>query len=197
DFKGLLADDTNYKLQTQAISALSALINKNNYKIYLPLIKNLISRKDSLTAPNIAYVVNRFQDFDPEVSKKLIHDLLSIYPNNKFVVDALINGLSGQERKYLDIYSDSSRMFNRHLSKVMKRKQLRNNKDAKRIYARGYSIFETYCVMCHGSDGNGLKTMGPPLNNSEFVVGNKYRLVAIIMNGLNGTVTVNGKVYKK
>src|SRR5699024_6880526 len=85
------------------------------------------------------------------------------------------------------------------LRKVLKAKRIAKSDqiNAKIRYQRGYKIFTTYCQTCHGSDGNGINGLGTPLNGSEWVVGDKDRLIAILMKGLNGPVKINGKVYKK
>ena len=48
----------------------------------------------------------------------------------------------------------------------------------------------------HGADGNGVKSLAPPLNKSEWVTGDKGKLISIVLYGLTGPVTVNGHLYK-
>src|SRR5437870_182979 len=35
--------------------------------------------------------------------------------------------------------------------------------------ARGKTVFEAYCAICHNSDGNGKVGQAPPLNGSEWL----------------------------
>ena len=51
------------------------------------------------------------------------------------------------------------------------------------------------CVACHQPTGLGLFPVFPPLVNSEYVKGSPERLVAIILNGVMGPITVDGKPY--
>src|SRR5690606_8314063 len=63
-------------------------------------------------------------------------------------------------------------------------------------YPKGAAVFRTACAACHGPDGNGVKSLAPPLNHSEWVTGSKDRLIAVILVGLTGPIEVGGKLYK-
>jgi Cytochrome c, mono- and diheme variants len=58
------------------------------------------------------------------------------------------------------------------------------------------NIYKNICQTCHGADGNGMTSLAPPLNRSDWVTGDKDRLAAIILYGLTGPVQVNGRNYK-
>jgi mono/diheme cytochrome c family protein len=51
------------------------------------------------------------------------------------------------------------------------------------------------CTQCHQADGKGLAGQFPPLANSEYVTGDPRRLAAILINGINGELEVNGQKY--
>ena len=57
-------------------------------------------------------------------------------------------------------------------------------------------MYQNICKTCHGNDGNGIASLAPPLNQSSWVTGDKQKLIAIVLYGLTGPVTVNHKVYK-
>ena len=59
----------------------------------------------------------------------------------------------------------------------------------------GSILYDTYCANCHQRDGKGDNNRFPPLVKSDYVRGNKDRLVDIILNGLEGKITVDGKTY--
>jgi mono/diheme cytochrome c family protein len=60
--------------------------------------------------------------------------------------------------------------------------------------AHGKVVFETYCGLCHGTDGMGKPGVAPPLAGSELVnTKGDSRLAHIPLMGLNGTITVEGK----
>lgn len=63
------------------------------------------------------------------------------------------------------------------------------------LMKRGKSIFSTKCSGCHGAGGAGDGAARPPLAGSEWVTGNTERMAMIILNGLEGNITVAGKGY--
>ena len=63
------------------------------------------------------------------------------------------------------------------------------------LVARGRQVYLTSCVACHGSDGEGMKLLAPPLAGSDWVQGSEERLVRVLLHGLAGPIVVNGKRY--
>lgn len=68
----------------------------------------------------------------------------------------------------------------------------------KEIIAQGEKLYHGPggCVACHQKNGEGLEGMIPPLKNSDWVKGDKKRLISLCINGLEGAIRVNGKIYK-
>jgi mono/diheme cytochrome c family protein len=64
-----------------------------------------------------------------------------------------------------------------------------------RTYPKGSALYKNICQTCHGADGNGIRALAPPLNNSNWVKGDKNRLLSIILFGLTGPIKVNETVY--
>lgn len=58
----------------------------------------------------------------------------------------------------------------------------------------GKEIFNA-CAQCHQANGIGVAGAYPPLVASDFVTGDPRRLAAILINGINGPITVNGANY--
>ncbi len=65
-------------------------------------------------------------------------------------------------------------------------------------FQRGKKVFVAVaCGSCHGPEGEGMDATGvPPLSPSDWVVGDKHILGKVILNGLAGEITVNGKRVK-
>lgn len=59
----------------------------------------------------------------------------------------------------------------------------------------GASVYNIYCRACHQRDGKGDGLRFPPLDNSEWVTGDKKRLIGVLLNGLEGTIEVKGKPF--
>jgi mono/diheme cytochrome c family protein len=64
------------------------------------------------------------------------------------------------------------------------------------IYPEGAALFAAVCQTCHGEKGNGIASLGPPLNNSEWVTEDTKRLISLVLYGLSGPIEVNGKLYE-
>jgi nitrite reductase (NO-forming) len=59
----------------------------------------------------------------------------------------------------------------------------------------GEVLFKGTCSACHQDKGQGIPDVFPPLAKSDYLVADKKRAVDIVLNGLTGKVTVNGKTY--
>lgn len=66
---------------------------------------------------------------------------------------------------------------------------------AMKQFAEGRTKYLTSCAGCHGNNGKGAARMGPPLADSEWVVGDEVRLSLIMLHGLEGPIEVSGKKY--
>ena len=51
------------------------------------------------------------------------------------------------------------------------------------------------CVACHQPTGMGLPPVFPPLTKSEYVNGSAERLIAMVLKGNAGPMTIEGKPY--
>ena len=61
--------------------------------------------------------------------------------------------------------------------------------------AIGQKNYNQYCMACHQSNGMGASGRFPPLNGTDWVTGDKQRLVNLILNGMEGAIEVNGEIY--
>ncbi len=59
----------------------------------------------------------------------------------------------------------------------------------------GKKVFTTICAACHQVTGLGVPGIYPPLAGSEWAQGNEERIIRIVLHGLNGPITVEGKDY--
>ncbi|PTY05953.1 nitrite reductase, copper-containing [Opitutaceae bacterium EW11] len=60
---------------------------------------------------------------------------------------------------------------------------------------RGKQVFMGVCFACHQPDGKGLPGVYPPLAKSDFLMADRDRATRIVLKGLTGPVTVNGKTF--
>lgn len=62
-------------------------------------------------------------------------------------------------------------------------------------YTNGRDLYITHCQNCHGTKGEGLGELAPPLTDTIYLKENKNNIACIIKNGLEGPITVGGKGY--
>ncbi len=61
--------------------------------------------------------------------------------------------------------------------------------------AAGEKTYLANCAACHQADGKGLAKAFPPLAGSDYLMEDKARSINIVLNGLQGPITVNGVEY--
>lgn len=59
----------------------------------------------------------------------------------------------------------------------------------------GAKLYNIHCLVCHGPDGKGSEDLIPPISGTDWVTGDKGRLIRIMLLGLSGPIVVNGKKY--
>ncbi|WP_256010680.1 c-type cytochrome [Desertivirga xinjiangensis] len=59
---------------------------------------------------------------------------------------------------------------------------------------RGKEMYATYCVTCHQTDGGGVPNLNAPLIKSSNVVGDKKKLINILLKGMQG-IDIDGESY--
>jgi len=67
--------------------------------------------------------------------------------------------------------------------------------DLKASITRGKVVYDAQCVTCHQEKGEGVKEVYPPLAKSDYLMANKPRAIATVVNGAQGSITVNGAKY--
>lgn len=197
DIQVLLKQGNPY-LQAEGLAALPAVITPANAKEILPVLFSL--HKNAFLAPYIALLLPSFAKNAEELQTQLI----TLYANDRYVADAIINNAAGKETALLEkirsINPDTTLVIRRRLKTVLEdivhRRQAGKDENLQKMYPRGTVLFKTVCQTCHGADGEGIQSLAPPLNQSGVVTGDKRKLIAITLWGLTGPVEVNGKVYK-
>lgn len=67
----------------------------------------------------------------------------------------------------------------------------------KRAYTAGAVVYQNHCQNCHGTTGEGLSALMPPLTDSVYLKQNKAQLACILKYGINGKlIIVHGKPYQ-
>ncbi|WP_138989307.1 cytochrome c [Larkinella sp. C7] len=59
----------------------------------------------------------------------------------------------------------------------------------------GHKVYEQYCLTCHQADGGGVPNLNPPLKQTDWVQGDKTRLINVILKGLQEPIEINGETF--
>ena len=71
---------------------------------------------------------------------------------------------------------------------------IKDNLDKDKPVAGG-KVYSVYCAACHQRNGKGDSQRFPPLGGSDWVTGDKKRLIEVVLKGLEGPIEVNGQSY--
>jgi mono/diheme cytochrome c family protein len=199
-----LLNQPEWPIRMQALSVLPSVINETTYKQYLPVLEQLVVQNDTLAAPYVAFIANYFRPFDKGAANELLQQVAIKYSGNQYVADAVISNLQDREEDFQKgtaaLVPDTRLAIHQQLQEVItttnNARANRNPEVLKKEFPKGAAMFNATCQTCHGPDGNGVNALGPPLNGSEWVTGNKEKLISIVLFGLTGPVTVKGHLYK-
>src|SRR5690606_21522740 len=184
-----------------ALAAMDAVLSPQNAASFFNVMTTLA--EDRFFAPYVAFQLHLFDGVDPALSQALIQTLVQAHPDSEDVALAILTNKYNEEEAFLTSLSGVLNMRNTSLAKqatslvdrIRDVKENTHDIEFRRKYARGIGVFRSTCQSCHGEDGQGLEFLAPPLANSEWVTGDKDVLIAIVLYGMTGTVTVGGKVY--
>jgi len=125
----------------------------------------------------------------------------------QYYQDALISGISGQEDKVKGYLASNHTPFIDNL--VDQLNTVIKDREAQKkfwIYEQaslplddrthGLQLYRSTCATCHGGNGQGVEGLAPPLDNSEYIKGSPNRLGLVLLHGMKGPLTVNGKRYE-
>ncbi len=126
------------------------------------------------------------------------------YPNDEFIAEAIVSGLQGKEKLFLDfIKKEGSNILKSKLNQVLENvkndhpnrifKQVKIGMDDKTV---GRDLFNIHCAACHGIGGEGIQNLAPSLLNADLVEMNSEVVTSIILHGLQGEITIEGKPVK-
>ena len=127
----------------------------------------------------------------------LLVDILKKHKEHPFFIEAFISGIHANENEFLELEISENIPKARNMTKFILDKKVNEKSDfviREDGLTKGRVLYNNHCATCHGPDGRGLENLAPPLLNSEFV-SNKERLIAIMLYGMHGPLSVDKKEY--
>lgn len=64
-----------------------------------------------------------------------------------------------------------------------------------RYYTNGKKLYDVHCQNCHGSGGQGLGKLIPPLNDTTFLKKHKSEIACWIKHGISDSMLVHNVIY--
>lgn len=64
------------------------------------------------------------------------------------------------------------------------------------VMAQGQKVYQMHCLACHMDNGKGVPGMNPPIAGTDWVTGDKERLIKVILEGMNEPIEINGETYQ-
>jgi mono/diheme cytochrome c family protein len=94
--------------------------------------------------------------------------------------------------------------FSNQISRDFEKKDIKelgtvkqNNIQTAKQAEEGKDIYQKHCLSCHQVNGSGVPNMIPPLQQSDWINGDKKRLISVLLNGLQGEIVVNEDIYRQ
>ncbi len=187
---------------SQVMLLAKTLLTEKNEAQLLPIF---VKAAASTTHAHQLHLAHSLVKVNSPKKGELINNLVANYAEDPLIADALVNSLAGQEKAVLQkMNTDQQESFLAEslaatLSNQAKddRKELvMSSHDRTDNRTRGFLLYNTYCGTCHGMDGKGIENLAPPLYQSEYVDGPPERLILVMLNGLQGPITVHGEKYE-
>ncbi|WP_210485946.1 DUF7133 domain-containing protein [Rufibacter aurantiacus] len=198
-----LLKQSQWSIRMQALSVLPSVMTAKNYTTFVKALGQLVAQHDSLAAPYVAFLAPSIRQFNKPAADRLVQAVVKQYPGNKYVADAAISSMQAREEVFYHkamAAKDTSSVLHVRLGEVLedmrKAKRSKNPELLAKEFPVGAKLYTSTCQSCHGADGNGVKRLAPPLNNSNWVTGSKSKLIPIVLYGMTGPVKVNGMLYQ-
>lgn len=203
DLEDIWAGSSPEMKQQILTAAIAIMHNKQDADFWLHQYKAMMDENSPGAGPYLAYLGAGAAKYASSASDLLIN-IIKKYPGNPYVADAVISGLENKEKPFLALYTksvkDTSDFFAKRLNKVIgdaekQRLAAIANKKLDKDMLAGRALFEVNCQVCHGVDGAGIKGLGAPLDGSNWVQGDKNKMLSIVLYGLTGPIKVGDKTF--
>lgn len=192
----------NASVSSQLILLAKTILNSTNEAALLPIFEKAVASNNFDQQLQVAHSLSKIT---APKKDKMWMDLATSHIDNPIMSEALASSIAGKETKLLPIIEKLQKesVLVTVLTKTIENITNDNRKelvisigDQTDPRTRGFELYQTYCGTCHGMDGKGMDGLAPPLYQSEYTDGPPEHIVLIMLNGLQGPITVNGEIYE-
>jgi len=193
-------------LTAHALLLLEKYSAVNNVKAMEVLVRDLLNRNNPAINLYLTLSLGPWNEVSNGAFLPILEKISKTYPAKIIYQEAIVSSLKGFENNFQKAINKAAphkpTILDTLLDQTIKNKregkmnsiyvQVKTPSDAR---TNGLAIFRNTCATCHGTDGDGIEHVAPPLKGSEYVDGSPQRLAMIILNGLEGPIHINGKLY--
>ncbi len=195
---------SQWEVRAQAIAVLPSLQGIVPASQLADFVERSVDKRDTVLAPYAMLALASLQIDEGGRLASLSQYLAETYTDDPYIADAFISGLAGSEAAYLQRLerseADTSTVLYHRLTTIVDAINEKGKGESQTLlakrYPKGTVLFQSACQPCHGEDGRGVSPIAPPLAGSEWVKGNKERLISLVLYGLTGPVDVAGHTYE-
>ena len=189
-------------IASQIILLAKTILNSTNEAQLLPIFEKAVASNNFDHHLQVAHSLGKMTTPKKE---QLWMDLATNYVDNPMMAEALVSSIAREEKKLLPavekIQKESALVAVLHKTLINiaedNRKELvASMSDQTDDRTRGFELYQFYCGTCHGMDGKGMDGLAPPLYQSEYTDGPPEHIALIMLNGLQGPITVHGEIYE-
>jgi mono/diheme cytochrome c family protein len=184
-----------------ALGLLEGFASKQSVGKMQELGTQLLAQNNEIIDLYLAFGLNAWLKTGDE-TLPILAQIEKKYTDKGIFQEAITSSLDGKEENYIKTQNPNSQL-NNNLTLALKNRKEKNintiyvtEKVATDNRTNGLKLYRTVCATCHGADGKGIQDLAPPLKGSEYIDGSLKRLAAIILHGVSGPITVNGKLYQ-
>ncbi len=203
---GILSDVISQTKQPETIAHVLGLSERfatvQNAAKLKAISTQLLAQNNEMIDLYLAFSLNNWLKIDNETFLPIIAQIEKKYSNKRVFQEAITSSLEGKEELYLKAQNPNAILKNNLTLAINNRQKKEMNpifvkeKNVVDNRTKGLQLFRSICSACHGADGKGIQDLAPPLKGSEYIDGSMKRLASIILHGLSGPITVNGKLYQ-
>lgn len=197
-----LAAADNHPVVDETLLRFSAFFKKNELQKQLDYFQKIADKNDARL--DLSLVLRLGKIPDPRADELLL-TLAERNGNDRIFSEILISSIFKKQQEIFGKVKERNGMdtLQKMLKTVIGRSYageyaapklpVKTYKDDR---TAGLELYNNYCSSCHGLDGRGKENLSPPLVDSEYVSGSTERLIALILHGMKGPVTVAGTRYE-
>lgn len=202
NLSNIILSSKNQETIAHALGLLEPFASTQNVATIMDIATQLFAQNNEIIDLYLTMALNAWIKISEPTFLPILAEVDKKYSAEKIFQEAITSSLEGKEENYLKIMNPSELLK----SSLMLSFNNRQKKEMNRIFVmefretdtrtKGLKLYRSICGTCHGADGRGIQDLAPPLKGSEYIDGSMKRLAGIILHGISGPISVNGKLYE-